>query len=978
VRQHSNMHKFSKTLIAGLITGGALLAQPALAQLSSATIRGQITQGGAVAKAPVQIIATNKATGATYRANAQSDGSYVLVGLAPGSYALSVAGSKEKAQEVTVQVGETASVDLALSGAPGAVALDAVVVVGSLQRKNVKSSEVGTSVSRQQIENLPQVTRNFLSFADLAPGVRFSTDPSTGYVKIQGGAQNQDNVNVFIDGVSQKNDILRGGISGLDSSRGNPFPQSAIAEYKVISQNYKAEFDQVSSTAITAVTKSGGNELHGDVFWDHTGSNLVAYSPFEQINQANGNDRSSYGQDQYGFSLGGPIKEDVAHFFFSYEGKNIGQPRNVGLASVAQLLPNAGLVPSFLGMQGSHNQTFKENLLFAKLDLQLSRDSRLEISGRMRRESDLVAENTGLSAPGNDKNRANDETRFDVKHEWTSDTMLNEARFGYEDYTWNPHSASNSPEIKYFISPTNTNGPDKREFLWAGGSPDAQLREQKGLLFQDDLTYTGKAGHTFKTGVKFKQAEFNLSGSARSVDILQELIGNTTGQPITGLYSGDPTAPYFAIDAALPAVPVNYKDNQFGIYLQDDWSVTKKLEVNLGVRWDYESNMLNNDYVTPADRVAAINAVDTRNPGDWGLAPPPAGQTYAQSLAKGGININDYISTGTSRKTFNGAIAPRVGFSFDVMGDKQTVVFAGLGRSYDRTMANHAIDELQKNAVPNGEIWLIRNDFKMPFSDQFSIGLRQAVQLWNTEVGYTYSHAQNQFNWFGGNRDTNGGWGKQSPIDPLWGGPAGFGTLILGDFISEAKTESVYLKADKPYTRLSGWGFGVTYTYSDGQTTNKEWTNDIFNWTYGKSSAGWNPSTDVERHRLVASGVTDGLLPWGLMLSSKVTVGSGLPYRITSCAAGWDQCVSVKGDGGPFRQVDLGVSKDLGVGPGKLAFRLDVINLFNTVNYGGYDSWGGGPGNPQNSVGGDNAHMGVPGGISGPMRTLKLGMRYVF
>jgi hypothetical protein len=410
--------------------------------------------------------------------------------------------------------------------------------------------------------------------------------------------------------------------------------------------------------------------------------------------------------------------------------------------------------------------------------------------------------------------------------------------------------------------------------------------------------------------------------------------------------------------------------------------VSKQLELNLGVRWDYEDNMLNNDYVTPADRVAAINGLDGRNVN--GIM-APAGQTYRESLAKGGVNIDDYVSTGSSRKPFMGALAPRLGLSFDLKGDKQSVVFAGLGRSYDRTMANHAIDELQKNAVPGGEIWLIRNDFTMPYSDQFSAGLRQAAGVWNTEVGATYSHAKNQFNWFGGNRDPNGGWSHQSPIDPLWGGPNGYGTLILGDFVSQAKTQTLYLKADKPYTRSSGWGFGVTYTYSDGQTTNKTWTNDTFNWTYGRSTSGWNPSTDVERHRVVANGVADGILPWGLMLSGKLTLGSGLPYRIDDCHGGFDTpttngtCVSVKGDGGPFRQLDVGVSKDLKLGIGKLAFRMDVINLFNTVNYGSYDGWVGGPKTPpQNLLGGDNANLGVPGGFSGPMRTVKLSTKYVF
>ena len=105
---------------------------------------------------------------------------------------------------------------------------------------------------------------------------------------------------------------------------------------------------------------------------------------------------------------------------------------------------------------------------------------------------------------------------------------------------------------------------------------------------------------------------------------------------------------------------------------------------------------------------------------------PAAGQTYAQSLAKGGININDYISTGSNRKSFYGALAPRLGLSFDLNGDTRTVLYAGYGRAYDRAMANHAMDELQRN-LGTGDQFMIRNDYKTPYSDQFSAGLRQAL-----------------------------------------------------------------------------------------------------------------------------------------------------------------------------------------------------------------------------------------------------------
>jgi outer membrane receptor protein involved in Fe transport len=896
----------------------------------------------------------------------------VLAGLAPGAYELRIDG--QKSQVITVAVGETASVDLAL-GAAG----QQVVITGTLSRKDVRNSEVGTGVPLRVIEAMPQVTRNFLSFADLAPGVRFDVDNS-GVGALRGGAQDRNNINIYIDGVSQKNNILRGGASGMDTSRGNPFPQSAVAEYKVISQNYKAEFDQVSATAITAVTKSGTNQVKGEVFWDFTKDSFVAYNPIESQNKANGNDRAKFKQQQYGFSVGGPIKADVAHYFIAYEGKNNATPRNVGLANVGVPIPTTGVAGTFYGMQGSRNQEFKEDLVLAKYDLEMGADQHLDVSLRLRREDDFIAENSGLSAPGNDKTRKNDETRVDLRHTLTRDQFVNEARLGYEKYHWSPQSASNEPLVKWFISPVNLADNSKREVIWTGGSPDRQDRAQKGFLLQDDFTYTGKAGHTIKAGAKFKAMEYDLSGTARSVDILSKLVHNTTGDPIVGLDTANPTADWFLREGAVAPTRVKYKNNQFGLYLQDDWKLNKQLELNLGVRWDYETNPLNNDYVTPAALVTALNKVDITR---YGIV-PAAGQTYAQSLAKGGININDYISTGSNRKSFYGAVAPRLGFSFDLNGDTRTVLYAGYGRAYDRAMANHAMDELQRN-LGTGDQFLIKNDYKTPYSDQFSAGLRQALGEWNGEIGATYTQAKNQFNWFSGDRDPNGGFGNRGgSIDPNWGaGPQGYGMLILGDFISQQKTTTVFLRADKPYTVASGWQAGVTYTYSEGKTTNRDWTDDIFNWGYGKPGdvGGFYPSKLVEKHRLVATGLTDKLLPWGMTLSGKLTLGSGLPYRITACPSAileWNECHSHYGDPSATRQVDMAVSKGFKVPGGELAIRADVLNLFNTANWNQYNDWGGGPGNPQNWTGGDNAELGKRTGVTMPMRTVKLSLRYLF
>ena len=972
-----------QTLAAAVVMA---LAGAAQGQISTATVKGQI----AGTAANTAVVAVNKANGATYRTTTLPDGSYVLSGLAPGDYQIRIGSGQP--QDLSLSVGETATLDLnAAAGAGGGGASQQIVITGTAQRKDVRNSEVGTTVSRRLIETLPQSTRNFLSSADLAPGVVFGSDAS-GNTSIQGGAQDYNHVNVFIDGVGQKNNILKGGLTGQDSSRGNPFPQSAIAEYRVLTQNYKAEYDQVSSVAVTAITKSGTNKLSGDVYIDRTGTNWRAKSEFEREREAQGVLRPASEKKEYGFSIGGPIVRDQVHFFFAYDGKDIDDSRQVVPRNLNLLPANLGLAQTLRSYQGSQVDPFREHLLFGKVDAQLGDNNRLSASFRVRREDDRTPESRDLSAPGNDVERSNDETRVDLKWEWSSERWLSEARIGVEEYQWNPHSASNSPFIKYKVSTANpqTLAGGAQDVLFVGGSPNAQDRAQKGVTLSEDLTYTGLARHVIKGGVKVKAMKYDLSGTAFSVPTVETLIDIVSGQSYfngstctgTNISNNGLQSDQCRIFSAIPGSAVEFNNTQIGVYIQDDWAITPRLELNVGVRYDYETNMLNDSYVTPAERVAALRGPDNRTiGGPNGPIVAPAGQTYAQSLARGGINIDDYISTGSSRQKFKGAIAPRVGFSFDLTGDRNSVLFGGYGRSYSRTVANNALDELQKNSQPGGEIWLMRNDFKMPYADQFSLGLRQGLGAWNAEVAISRVEAKNQWVWFLGNRDPNGGFGNQSPIDPLWGGPNGFGSLILGDSVGQSRTDSLFIKLEKPYTRASGWTANLAYTYADAKTTHREWNNDIFDFTYGRSGhRGFNPSTLVARHRAVLAGMADTLLPWGLTVAGKFTYDTGMPRRIVNCSGGFTSCVATRGEAPDFKQFDLNLSKTFDIFGQALTLRADVLNVFNTSNYGGFDDWGGGPApaGQGNWLGGDNLNVGKPNSIRGDTRTYRLALSYRF
>jgi outer membrane receptor protein involved in Fe transport len=965
----------------------ALAGSAAQAQLSTSTIKGQI----AAAQAGTTVTAVNLATGNTYRTTTLADGSYVLTGLAPGAYEIRV--GERKSAPVTVQVGETASVDLTAASA----AAQTITITGTAQRQGVRDSQVGTNVSRRLIENLPQSTRNFLSSADLAPGVAFSSDDA-GNTKLQSGSQNFDAVNVYIDGVGQKNNIIRGGITGQDSSRGNPFPQSAIAEYKVITQNYKAEFDQVSSAAITAITKSGTNEFHGDAYVDRTGTNWRAKTVFEKERERSGVELPPSSKYEGGFSLGGPIRQDALHFFVAYDGKKIDDSRQVVPKELDRFTSDAGLVGALRARQSSTVDPFTEHLFFAKADAQLDPDRNLSVSLRVRQESDTLPENRELSLPGNDKDRTNDETRLDALHQWTIGPWQLDTRAGYEQFQWNPKSSATEPFLKYKVA---RNRPqllgDSADVAFDGGSPDAQNRQQKGFTLSQGATYNGIAGHVIKGGVKLKDIEYDLSGTSRSVDVVETLIDLDSGQPYfdgtnctgTTVINNGSQSDQCRIERALAPATARFKNKQLGLFIQDDWAVTKRLELNLGLRWDYESNMLNNNYATPADRVEAVFALDTRT-FDGQTADP--GQTYAQSLAKGGINIANYIADGRSRKAFKKAFAPRLGASYDFFGDKATVLFAGYGRSYDRTIANNALDELQKNATPNeGEIRLISKDFKMPYADQFALGVRQAVGEWNTEATLSRVDAKNQFIWFGGNRDLNGGFFFQSPFDPLFGGPDGYGNLLLGDFVGRTKTNALLLRAEKPFTTASGWSATFAYTYSQARTTHSQWNSDNIDFSYGKPGrGGLNPSTLVDKHRLVMAAVADGLLPWGLTLAGKVTLASGFPRRLTVCPGGSANaeagrvgtCDAIEGYSPSFRQVDVSVSKQFAFGDHKFSLRADVLNLFNVTNYDGFDDGAGDPptaaGAPTNRFGGRNLNLDKPNSTRGDPRTVRLAVIYRF
>ncbi|MFL6765709.1 MAG: hypothetical protein ACJ8FO_10995, partial [Sphingomicrobium sp.] len=248
MRTTSNKRQLASGISVIAIAAALGISTPAYAQEQTSSLQGHID--GAAAGTPVVAVDTN--TGQRVTGTVDAQGNYELNGLRPSTYNVTAAG---KTQTTTLLVGQTVTLDFATARAAGSI-----VVTGRRSAQPAHAQTVATNITPAQIENLPQNQRNFLSFAALAPGLQVTPGQN---VQIQAGALASNNVNVLLDGMSFKNPINHGGVFGQNFGLGNPFPQIAIQEEQVQTQNFGAETGQAGSAILTAITKTGGNKFHG-------------------------------------------------------------------------------------------------------------------------------------------------------------------------------------------------------------------------------------------------------------------------------------------------------------------------------------------------------------------------------------------------------------------------------------------------------------------------------------------------------------------------------------------------------------------------------------------------------------------------------------------------------------------------------------------------------------------------------------------
>ncbi len=927
---------------------GAVAVAPASAQTTTASVRGSVRDAAGAAVSGATVVAVSSGTNQSYRTTTDAGGRYTLNGIRAGAYRITITGpgGETFVRDVTVGIAQSASLDATLGAAPAPTAPadgetaavptegdGAEIVVTGNRLLETRTSEIATNVSQQQLRTLPQQDRNFLAFAALAPGVRFSDGESS--KGIQAGASTASQVNVFIDGVSLKNKLREGGVAGQQNSRGNPFGQLAVQEFRVLTQNYKAEYEQAGSAIVTAVTKSGTNEFHGEVFGQYTDRSLTERNYLDRV--AN-RDKPAFERKQYGVSLGGPIIRDKLFFFGAYEGNDQDRALIVdstgSAANVAAFQAATGR--TLADFEGNFVSPFRGDFYFGKLTFTPDDAQTFDLSYSRREETDIqgFGGNTSYEFA---ENKVNTIDTYLLKWTYRGDSFINEVNLNYLNYVFNPTSLNpDSPSFNY------------DSVILYGGRDSTRREVQQGYTLRDDFTYTALDNHAIKVGARVEVTDIEFSnlaylqpGYVFRVDSVNRTDFTFPAEARLGLGNGT----------------VRGSNTQIGFYVQDDWDVTDRLQLNLGLRWDYETNGNNNNFVTSANAAAALRALPRTD--------------Y--------FDPENYISTRDNRSPFAGAFAPRVGFSYDVQDNGRTVVFGGFGRYYDRNNFSNTVDEQSRTINPVGvfrfsrdglprnglptvqwdpsyltregllalranstsglpELFAVKNDTKPPVNDQVSLGVRQQVGPVQVSVTGSYQRGRNGYtNLFATRR--NGGTGACCDTAPLQ--PFGFSNALIGYDGLDTRYKALYVTIDKPYTQIAGWGVNVAYTLSKGEQNG----GDLFSLDeVTPDDYGWRARNGDERHRLVVSGIVD--LPLGFQFSTLSTFGSGQAFRVTDTTLGSDPGQRTFGASYPeknciggvfaFCEVNLTLANKLKI-LGETEVAVDLLNAFNSNNFAGFD-----------------------------------------
>lgn len=681
-----------------------LLAAASAWGQSSASLRGTVSDPSGAVIPNARVTLTNAGTGVEQATTARLSGEYVFPQVLPGTYSLEVesAGFQKYVQRgIVLEVNQAARIDVSLK--VGA-ATQLVEVTENAPQVSTVNAELGSVESEKRILDLPLVERDTLLLGLLQAGV-FPADPSDGSgnpYSVSG--QRSESLTFLVDG-ADNNDFLGNNIV----VNANP---DAIREFKILTNNYSAEFGRTSGGIVNQVTKSGTNTFHGDIFEFFRNDVLNARDFFLL-------DRTSFKRNLFGGTVGGPIRKDKTFFFGAYQASRRREGQVAPVLQVlspaertgdfSELLPNNQLVDPVTGNPFLNNQVpvnpISKNYIDRFLPLPNLAGNRF-VSGPVGRVRDdqgvlhidqvfserdvltgvyLIDDNddflpfriiNGASTGGNvpvgsgftDRQRSQVGTLS-----WThtfSPSMINETRFSANrvaSVQASPVDKTTPAELGF----TNVNPDDPggvappiifTPTFNLGPSPQGPTTLVRNTFQWQDTLSVVKGKHEMKFGADIRRIQNNFVFdffNNGSFDF-GRLFGSFTGDPLADFVGGFPDN-FFQFSSATYGI----RTTQLNFFGQDNWKVTPKLTLNLGLRYEYN---------TPQ-----------RDPHNNILGFFPGKQSTVFPDAPPGILYPGDPGTPNRGLVFpdKNNFAPRFGFAYDVLGNSKLVLRGGFGIFYD-------------------------------------------------------------------------------------------------------------------------------------------------------------------------------------------------------------------------------------------------------------------------------------------------------
>ncbi len=677
------------SLVAILTIVGVLSFVGVSAQQITGTIRGTVTDETGGVLPGVSVTARNTGTGATRDVITDDEGRYRLLQLAPGDYEVraELAGFQTAVvEEISLSMTQEAVIGITLR--VGEIT-ERVVVSAEVALIETTTASVAALVDQQTIRDLPLNGRDFIQLAALQEGVvvptsaRRSVTGDVG-VKMSIGGTRPDQTAILLDGTDIKNNYgttpggVTGALLGVDTVR----------EFRVITNAYSAEYGRFSGGVISAITRSGTNEIHGTVFEFLRNSALDARNFYDTDaqNPLERSDPPPFKRNQFGFTLGGAIKQDQTFFFGSAEilrerltissisqfpnedahnglipnvrsrGRFIcGEPRrktqdvcDVGVDPLIKPwldhypLPNGRDIGGGLGeFVFDQPHITDEDYFVIKVDHQLSESDSFFV--RYTFDDSTRSRITETYIYGIEGFARNQYLTLEEKKVF-SPNLLNEIRFAFnrsrngDDDFQNP--AVSTPSSLFFRPDDR---PDMGVLIIRGGvsqfgtstrTPAEHI--QNTFQTMDNLIWT-RGNHSLKMGFSWTRFQYNIR-------LLARLNGSYTFTSLKEFLENEPQGATLFFNVPFRA---GLRQNLIGIYLQDDISVSPNLTVNLGVRYEF---------ITSPTEVAGRLG----NLKDPFQVEPTVGNPYFRN---------------PSLKNFS----PRVGFSWDPTGSGKNSIRGGFG-----------------------------------------------------------------------------------------------------------------------------------------------------------------------------------------------------------------------------------------------------------------------------------------------------------